>query len=301
MPRTLVKPRPLSKLAPLADPETLRFIRTPIAYMTHPDFGRKAIDESFPVSMLETTPPSERASGSLPPYLAQLYETPLLTKDDERTLFTLMNWFKYKAEQIRQSLHPTRPSPRKMAEIRELLEKSAHVRNRIVQANLRLVVSLARKFCNPVHSLDELISEGHLPLIRAVELFNISLGNRFSTYATWAIRNHLARHVGLQKKRGELIGHADEGFFDSAPDLREEDPAAHREIDRQRKMMSQLLPRLSARDQQVVEARFGLNDHDRSQTLSEIAGELGLSKERVRQLVMQAVDRLRAYANELKM
>jgi RNA polymerase sigma factor (sigma-70 family) len=315
MPRTIVVPRhPRKSLkravrrsaqvrtaASHSDPDaTDRIVTTPIPYMNHPDFAHRQFDDALPALFSQPVSAFEPTTRDLPTYLARLHETPLLTKADEEALFTQMNWLKYKAEQLRQSLHPSHPSPKKLETIRELLQRSEQVRNRIVQANLRLVVALARKFTAGVHSLDDLISEGHLPLIRAVELFDISRGNRFSTYATWAVRNHLARHVGTAKKRGEVVGYADGAFFESAPDDHEDDSAGHATIHRQRTLMSELLPRLSQRDQHVVEARFGLNDQDRSHSLSEIAGELGLSKERVRQLVLQAVERLRDYAQELK-
>ena len=82
-----------------------------------------------------------------------------------------------------------------MARIEKLCQETVATRNQIICANLRLVVSIAKRHLGPVQNFFELVSDGNVSLMRAVERFDYSLGNRFSTYATWAIINNFARTI----------------------------------------------------------------------------------------------------------
>lgn len=270
----------------------------PIPYFDHPVFEcpQRCQELLGPLPVVRDT--TKAPSSALPAYVASLYTVPLLGKSEEAELFLRMNFFRLCAERLRSSGAGTLKTAREQA-ARQFLSLSELVRNRIVRANLRLVVAIAKKFVTTRHGFDELVSEGHLPLIRAAELFNVGLGNRFSTYATWAVRNHLARFVSLQARGGEPIGLEVHSEL-AQPSHVAGSAATHHELERQRQWMTQLLARLAPRDQQVMRARFGLNDQGSAQTLSEIAGDLGLSKERVRQLVLHALDELRDLAIEFK-
>src|SRR5581483_8799171 len=123
-------------------------------------------------------PPSDT-----PPYLAALYSIPLLTKEQEFHLFRQMNYHKYLAAQFQKKLQK-RGSAKTADEMERHLAAAEALRNDIVQANLRLVVSIAKTVTDPANTLDDLISEGNVPLIRAVEIFDFTRGLRFSTYAT---------------------------------------------------------------------------------------------------------------------
>ena len=85
------------------------------------------------------------------------------------SLFWAMNFLKYRANMLRLALDPSRPDEILIQDIRHCLKRSAQVRDRIVQANLRLVVSLARKFADQYSSFDELVSDGNVTLMNAVE------------------------------------------------------------------------------------------------------------------------------------
>ena len=135
-----------------------------------------------------------RPSG-LPPYLASMYETPLLNREQEQYLFRKMNYLKFKASTMRERLDPDRPSMVAMQHIARLYEQAVAVKNDIVRANLRLVISIAKRYAvGPTH-LFELISDGNMSLIRAAEKFDFARGFRFSTYATWAIMKNFARTI----------------------------------------------------------------------------------------------------------
>ena len=127
-------------------------------------------------------------------------EVPLLTPAEEHYLFCRMNFARYNAERLRQKLPRCRNPACVRIEIQTLLAESLGIRNRIISANLRLAISLAKDFTDSAQPVDEATSEAVVPLIRAVELFDFSRGYRFSTYATHAIRNALLRS---RKKRSQ--------------------------------------------------------------------------------------------------
>lgn len=234
---------------------------------------------------------SVTAPAGLPPYLASLYETPLLDKEQEAFLFRKMNYLKFQAERLRD-VPARRRRPAARRQIEGLLARADNVRNQIMQANLRLVVSIAKKFADGVNTFEELVSEGNMPLFRAVELFDAGKGFRFSTYATWAIRNHLQRFLADRHKHRQRFIANDEYVATWSADERTSVTESEARFKRQRHLVSQVLNVLSEREQHIVEARYGLNDSRQAYTLAEIGRDLGISKERVRQLATVALEKV---------
>lgn len=207
-----------------------------------------------------------------------------------------MNYLRFRAERTRQRLCLNTPDLWLVQQIEADLAQSILVRNRIVTSNLRLLVSLAKKQTDSLDQMAELIGEATIPLIRSVELFDVSLGNRFSTYATWAVRNHM---WGFLKRRRQLsertVTH--DHFLDSLVETRSNAQDDIR-LDRQRAdKVIQLLACLSERERFVITARFGLDGQPRGQSLRVIASQLGISKERVRQITLHAVEKLQGITN----
>ena len=119
-----------------------------------------------------------KAPKGLPPYLASLYEVPLLDREQEAHLFRKMNYLKYQANRLRDAIDPARARTADLDEIERLQEEALAVKNQIIRANLRLVVSIAKRHVGPSNNFFELVSDGNMCLIRAVEKFDYARGQQ---------------------------------------------------------------------------------------------------------------------------
>lgn len=229
----------------------------------------------------------------LPHYLRQLSRMPLLNRELEMTLFRRMNYFRHKAEQLRTTLNTDAPKISIIRKIEDLIAQADQLKKRIVGANLRLVVSIAKRHAGTHLSVGELVSEGNLVLMKAVAKFNYSLGNKFSTYASWAMMKHYARAVPQEHYRRdryrtgseELIAQQDEGELDaSAEEIYQQEV---------RRSLNSVLGGLDPRERTIVVAHYGLDPSQEPITLKKIGERLDLSKERVRQIEARAMKKLR--------
>lgn len=234
-----------------------------------------------------------RVPRDLPPYLRDLYRTPLLSPTRERALFLKFNFHKFQFVSARRRLEPEFAGARELNQLEKHLEQITATRNDILQANLRLVVSIARRHVRPGVCLMELISEGNLILMRAVEGFDIHKGNRFSTYATLALMKGFAQTVPMMLASHR--GSTDAGLLSMVPDLHSA-TVFDRRLDRDH--VQHLLGRLDDRERAVLRAHYGL-DSDRPSipaTYEQVGRRLGLTKQRVRQIEQTALAKLRSTA-----
>ncbi|MEC8063295.1 MAG: sigma-70 family RNA polymerase sigma factor [Pseudomonadota bacterium] len=228
--------------------------------------------------------------------------------------------------------------------------------NRIIEGNLRLVVKLARKYLNRGMTMLDMIEEGNMGLMHAIEKFELERGFRFSTYATWWVRQYIERaimnqtrqirlpvhvikelssYLNASKKMGkdinvtsscqEIADHFDKeiddvqkimGYKLDTLSLDERstddndhytggynvaDPTAQNPMDivgdqSTQELLRDWLSRLEDLDYQVVVHRYGLAGHS-PKTLEEVGEVVGLTRERVRQIQLRAVSRMRRFMN----
>lgn len=244
----------------------------------------------------EATELGARVSKSMPAYMAGLYRTRLLQREEETRLFRQMNFLKYRAARLRDELSAARGTEEQMDRIESLLQRAERIRSRIVQANLRLVVSIAKKFVDPRNSFDELVSDGNVSLMRAVEKFDYGLGNRFSTYATYAIRRNFYRTVIKGRaQRGRFV--SDEEGLSAAAEGPVTEGMNLRQIAILQKAFARLMKTLNERERLILNERFGFGDSE-PKTFKELGEQLGVCKERIRQIQARAMEKLRRMIDE---
>lgn len=241
-----------------------------------------------------------RAPKGLPPYLTSLYEVPLLSREQEMHLFRKMNFLKSRAAKLRAAIDPNRAKSADLDEIERLQEEALAVKNQIIRANLRLVVSIAKRHVGPSNNFFELVSDGNMSLIRAVEKFDYSRGNKFSTYASWAIMKNFARTIPEENFRRDRFVTGHEEMFDAAADTRSDEHEYENALKRMQEAVKGMLGKLDDRERRIIISRYGLGGAN-EQTLEQLGRELGITKERVRQIESRAQDKLRRIANEEKL
>ncbi|AMV31243.1 RNA polymerase principal sigma factor HrdB [Pirellula sp. SH-Sr6A] len=286
----------------LNEQRAAKIMELPLDYIANPVFEEASmVDEmvaDLPAAL--ETPRKVKAPSGLPAYLASLYEVPLLTREQEYHLFRKMNYLKHAASKLRESLDVKSPAVAVMEQIEALYEKSVDVKNKIVQSNLRLVVSIAKRHLAPHDDFFGLISDGNMSLIRAAEKFDYSRGNKFSTYASWAIMKNFARTIPDEFKHQDRFRTSSEEVFDFQQDQRADNFAL--EIDQavRTDQIQKILHTLDQREQQIIVRRFGLDHRFEPLTLKEVGEAMGVTKERVRQLEARALTKLRQAASQAK-
>ncbi len=283
---------------------TRRVLKTEIGFILHPVFEAKGAAEEIFAESLGLAPrdnrlgltAAKRAGVDSPDQVSRLCEAKLLSPQQEVMLFQRMNFLRYQAMQERAKLNPERPSKRSLELVYRLLAMADWHRDRIVEANTRLVFSIIKKFVNSNNPFDDLLSEGIVALMRAVEKFDFGRGFRFSTYATQVVRRGAYRQVmETQAERSKLQSGVEEMGLDISDEGRQSAISEQRWHQLQSRL-SVMMGDLDRRERFIIRARFSLGSHRRVHTLQSLADRLGVSKERVRQLEQRAMEKLRAMA-----
>ncbi len=272
----------------------------PLDHVSHPSFSkiRNLVSVLGPMPENAATAKKARVPSDLPSYLASLYEVPLLSREQEQHLFRKLNFAKYRANRLRSTLNAEQPQAKRMDEIEQLYDTAVATKNQIVRANLRLVVSIAKRHVGPQENFFELVSDGNISLIRAAEKFDYGRGFKFSTYASWAIMKNFARSIPNEMKQRDRFRTSNDELFaatqENRADRLSEELAHENRISAVRKILS----RLDDREQKIIINRFGLDYTQEPCTLKQVGESMGVTKERVRQIESRALDKLRIAAEE---
>lgn len=280
----------------------LQIMELPLEYVPNEQFEPWSLDRKTENEVLGPMPACDGLLGNaqppsgVAPYVASLYEVPLLTREQEIHLFRKLNYLKYKASRLRAGLDPSRPQQALMARIEKLYEELVATRNHIICANLRLVVSIAKRHVGAAQDIFELVSDGNVSLMRAVERFDYSLGNRFSTYATWAIIRNFARTIPEVLRRRNRFRTDYSELFTATADVRTNQYELEALQHGRERLLDDILRRLNNREREILVCRFGLRRGSEPQTLQQVGDAMGVSKERIRQIEARALGRLRKIA-----
>ena len=279
-----------------------RLLDRPLDYIYHPSFDDASLEAEIlgPMPDLEEYEERRRQMSvpkDVPPELASLYEMPLLTREQEQHLFRQMNYLKHKAKVLSDRLDPARARIQDIKEIEEIQDRAMALKDQLISCNMRLVVSIAKRHAGQVENFFDLLSDGNMSLLRAVEKFDFSRGNKFSTYASWAIMKNFARSIPEEKRRRERYVTGKEDLFDIAPDNRTDEHEVVSSAEQDAHRVNRLLEYLDPRERQIIRMRAGL-DNAEGMTLEEIGQQLGITKERVRQLNVRIMNKLRVIARE---
>ena len=170
-------------------------VTQPSAKATKPDVKAKASRQQ-----VSSAVPAE---DLLRIYLSEVGQEPLLTREEEITLAEQLQ----AGRQAEERLEGEGLSREEEKRLRDLAEQGRKARRRLTEANARLVVSIAKRYLGMGLPFLDLIQEGNLGLMRAVEGFDPKLGNRFSTYATWWIRQAITRALSDQARLIRIPAH----------------------------------------------------------------------------------------------
>jgi RNA polymerase primary sigma factor len=275
-------------------------VRTPVDYIFNADF-----DDSTKEAMILGDMPglaefeAKRAGKSppkdVPPQMAHLYEWPLLNKEQEQHVFRKMNFLKHKLHRFQESLDPAKTRVADLLRIEELRDEIKKYRDLLISCNQRLVYAQAKQRLAPGDSIDDLWSDGNMSLMRAVEKFDYARGNKFSTYATWAIMKNFARSIPDAKTHRQRYMTGYDELFEAKADVRTDEQEVLAAADAAKARVTRLLDHLDARTRDVIRMRTGI-DGSEEMTLEQIGQHFGITKERVRQINVRGMKQLREWA-----
>ena len=279
-----------------------RILELPLDHIPNDCFSKRNAEKTIMGPLPESDKKSRaaRPPSGLPPYLASLYDVPLLNREQEGHLFRKLNFLKYKASKLRESIDLANAKSSVMDEIESLYDQAVEVKNQIVQANLRLVVSIAKRHVSQSEEFFGLVSDGNMSLIRAAEKFDYARGNKFSTYASWAIMKNFARTIPQEFKQRDRFRTSSDEMFVTAEDLRKGQYEQESAQELREFQVDKILESLDDREQKIIISRFGLDHKFEPQTLKEVGAQMGVTKERIRQIEARALSKLRMAAQEEK-
>jgi len=273
-------------------------LKTEIDFVSNSFFAKRSAAKFFEQEEfdIDQTPrPRSKSDGNIPTHLTRLCGTPLLTPEEEVSAFRRMNYLKFRFNRIRSKLNASTATATQVEEAESLLHQANSVRDLLIRANLRLVVSVARKFVTPQLTFDELFSDGVIALMNAVEKFDYDRGYRFSTYAYYSISRSLYRYIKVQRKNrihSDVLEQVVEADDDGTTGWNQENwNFVNEELD-------SMLDQLDQRERWIIRQRYAFDGDGKAPTYKVLAEKLGVCNERVRQLEKRALSKLRNLSDE---
>ena len=220
-----------------------------------------------------------------------------LTKDEEARLFLRFNYARFRLGQLIEK-QLKRFSLRRSEEMVMWYSRVRSTQDTVVDANMALVMAMARRTRIPHVSFPELVSEGNMALLRAIDKFDVSKGFKFSTYACRAILkgfNRMATRTGRYVQRfptesGPMHERSD---YDVLKHELQQDNA----IEDLKEILATNRANLSDVELTIVSGRFALDTGGKKKTLNEVGSQVGLTTERVRQIQKKALAKLKDSLN----
>jgi len=280
-------------------------------------------------------------------YLKEVSRVPLLDSEEEVDLAQRIE----RGKMAREELARERVSKKRRKQLHTMIKQGWKARDHLIMANSRLVISVAKKYCHRGMHFSDLIQEGNIGLMRAAKKFDYRRGFKFSTYATWWIRQAVTRAIAdngrtiripvhmidriskLMRVRHQLIqrlnrnpsikelasasgksprkvqfmikvakyplslqtpigdeGDSELGDFIENNNIPSPEEEATKELLKEH--LDTILEHLPAREVRVLRLRYGLSN-GKVHTLEEAGQKMGITRERVRQIIAQALQRLR--------
>ncbi len=257
--------------------------------------GVHALGQSPPT--LPAVPPATGTLESLSAYLKDISHWPLLNAREELFFFRKYNYLKYLAAAAQTLIKPNYPEARLLRDMDTLLLQAEQTKNVLLQSNLRLVVSSARRHTQNHTEMLELIGEGNVVLINAVEKYDYRRGVKFSTYGTWALIKRFATFLAKRDTQPEHL--VTQEWIEVTTDMRVSDSKTQAIETARRSLQDIMAETLEEREQMVVSEHYGLATlfegpgRRVAKSFNKIGELMGLSKERVRQIELSALNKLR--------
>jgi RNA polymerase primary sigma factor len=276
------------------------YIDSPAFYEKNAE--RKIYDEAPDIQKPDTSwyhPVMDDLSASSKGRTVKSAQQVILTGAEEKVLFHQFNYARHRIWQLQQAIwsSPAKtPTPDQAAEILRWYRLSDKIREQIAETNLALVLAMAKRTRMSEVDFADLVSEGNMALLRAVDKFDAGRGYKFSTYACRAILKAFSRQgMKLSKYRQRFPTDFDpklerSNFLETKRNTFEKDAA-----EEVKRIVQENRADLTEVERTVIEHRFGLEsgDGEKPMTLEQVGQIIGVTKERVRQIQNKAMEKIR--------
>lgn len=309
---TLRKLTPRVQLSAIRDSKSLtaderelvaRIFSEPLECYYHPAFRRRSTEKllmgPIPAARTRTVTRSSQSDESGVFEFTPVTRTATLTAEQERFLFLRFNYCRFRVMVVAKRFQDARLTVEGAREALHWHNLAIDTRNYIANANIPLVLAMARRTRVIGVDLSDVISEGNMALLRSVDKFDCMRGFKFSTYGCRAILKSFARASGkAARDRGIFPTEYDPSLEKSDHQERVREEIADDYVDELKSILHNNMAELNDVERRVLTARFGMEENMDAplsgiRTLAEVGSMIGVTKERVRQIQNRAVDKLR--------